>query len=74
MGLLDNLEPPKKNRSCKIRTVKNELDKKDQEALDSYLADLERWPAKSLSNALSSKGIIVTDNTITRHRKGICSC
>lgn len=74
MGLLDALEPPKKERSCKIRSVKAELDKKDQEILDRALADVELWPAKTLSNQLQNRGLIITDTTITRHRKGLCSC
>lgn len=72
--MLEDLQPPVKGYTCRIRTVKNELDKKDQEIIDAALADVDKWPAKTLSNALSAKGLKVTDNSITRHRKGLCSC
>lgn len=72
--MLEGLTPPAKDYSCRVRTVKNELDKKDQDILDSCLADLDGWPAKTLSNALSARGLSISDATISRHRKGLCSC
>lgn len=72
--MLEDLQPPTKGYTCKVRTIRNGLDKKDQEILDAALADLNNWPSKTLSNALSARGLTVTDNSIARHRKGLCSC
>jgi len=72
--MLEDLQPPTKGYTCKIRTIKDQLDKKDQVILDAALADVSNWPAKTLSNALALRGLTIADNTISRHRKGLCSC
>jgi hypothetical protein len=74
MGLLDGLEPHKKTRPCRVRTVLAELDKKDAEILLTALKSPDLWPAKSLSNALKIRGILLSDNGVSNHRKGACSC
>lgn len=72
--MLENLTPPTKNRSCKVRTVLNQLDDKDKEILVAAIADENLWPAKTLCNALQGRGISLLDVSISRHRNGICSC
>lgn len=72
--MLEGLTPPVKNWNCKVRTILGELDAKDKAILENALADYETWPAKTLANALTARGLKMTDNIITRHRKGLCSC
>jgi hypothetical protein len=74
MSLLDGLQPPRKNYPCKVRTYLSELDPKDVKILEEAVADLTNWKSKTLSNALQSRGIMLTDLTITRHRQNLCSC
>lgn len=74
MGLLDDLTPPKKNYTCKVRTELAKLDEKDQAVLVAAIADTTLWPAKTLANALQARGIQMIDVTISRHRQGSCSC
>jgi hypothetical protein len=74
MGLLDGLEPHKKARPCRVRSVLSELDKKDAEILVAALNSVESWAAKTLSNALKIRGVLVSDSAIASHRRGSCSC
>lgn len=72
--MLENLMPPAKGYTCRVRTILEQLDAKDKAILVAALADVHSWPAKTLSNALSARELKVTDNSISRHRKGLCSC
>ena len=72
--MLEDLEPVKAFRSCKIRTLKDDLDPKDQELLDTYLADVETWTPHKLSRALGSKGLKIDHRQIDQHRDMMCSC
>ena len=74
MGLLDGLEPYVKARPCRIRSLLTELEKKDAEILLTALNSPDLWPAKTLSNALKIRGLLISDNAISQHRKGACSC
>lgn len=74
MGLLDGLEPHKKARNCRVRTILSSLEKKDVEILQHALVQADVWAAKGLSNALKIRGLLVSDAAITNHRKGACSC
>lgn len=74
MGKLDDLVPPVKKYSCKVRTILSDLDDTDKKILNDALANETRWPAKTLSNALKGRGISIIDVSLTRHREGMCSC
>lgn len=74
MGLLDGLEPHKKIRPCRVRTILNELEPKDQATLSTALKSIEMWGSKTLSNALKIRGILLSDSAISNHRRGACSC
>lgn len=72
--MLEDLEPVKQVRTCKIRTLKEGLDPKDQELLDGYLADVETWTPHRLARALGSKGLKIDSRQISQHREQTCSC
>jgi hypothetical protein len=74
MGLLDNLEPHKKARNCRVRTILAELDKDDSQTLTTCLLSPDLWPAKTLSVALRQRGLLLSDSAITHHRSQACSC
>jgi hypothetical protein len=74
MGLLDGLEPHKKARNCRVRTILAELDKDDSNTLTTCLLSPDLWPAKTLSVALRQRGVLLSDSAITHHRSQACSC
>lgn len=74
MGLLDGLEPHKKARPCRVRTLLGELDKKDVDTLNTALLSVDLWPARTLSVALKQRGVLLSDSAITHHRTKACSC
>lgn len=74
MGLLDDLTPTKRLYGCRVRDVRNTLDKDDQERLDAMLADDKNWAVNTLARALQSKGLDIKTHSITHHRNKACSC
>jgi hypothetical protein len=71
--MLEDLKPPRKIHSCAVRTIRNKLEKKDQEILDGALANPE-FNSGALARELSSRGLKISDVSILRHRKKECSC
>jgi hypothetical protein len=71
--MLEDLKPPLKIGSCAVRTIRNKLEKKDQEILDGALANPD-FNSGSLARELSSRGLRISDVSILRHRKKECSC
>lgn len=73
--MLEGLKPPP-NRAyyCRVAVTLSDLDQADQEILTTALADIQSWPAKTLSNALRERGLTLADTTITKHRQGLCQC
>ena len=72
--MLDGLQPPKRVWNCRVRSVLETLDAKDKKILETALASLELWPARTLSNELKRRGVALSDSAIAIHRKGACSC
>jgi hypothetical protein len=71
--MLEDLVIPTKKFPCKVRTVKAVLSEKDALIFESAVMNPE-WPCKTLENALSTKGITVSEKTIKQHREKRCSC
>ena len=71
--MLENLKPPVRQFSCRVRTVLNSLESKDAKILEQALVSPD-WAAKSLSNELKKLGLLLSDNAITNHRKKSCAC
>lgn len=71
--MLEGLQPHKKVRPCKVREVLSGLDKKDQDILTAALQSSD-WHSKALSRELIRRGVSISDNPISRHRRGECSC
>lgn len=73
--MLENLTPPPNNlRTCKVKTIMDQLDPADRGHLANYLGEMEQWSSNALSKALNARGIYVSSNTIHKHRTGGCSC
>ena len=72
--MLEGLEPAKQHWTCRVATLLQELDKKDGDILKAAIADVRKWPAKSLQRALKERGISLADNVISKHRSQICRC
>jgi len=71
--MLEDLKPPTRISNCAVRTLRNKLEKKDQEILDAALANKE-FNSGALARELSSRGLRISDVSILRHRKKECSC
>ena len=72
--MLEDLTPPVKRTPCKVRTILEQLDEKDQSILLAALADDEAWSGNSLARALSQRGLVITEKPIRKHRNRECSC
>lgn len=73
--MLEGLKPPHERLyPCKIAQVLLTLAQDDQEILAQAISDSQTWPAKTLSNALKERGLLLADTTITKHRKKLCAC
>jgi hypothetical protein len=72
--MLEDLEPVATKRSCKTRSTLVSLEQKDREILLSALADTSKWSDKGLSVALGQRGIQLSNESIGRHRRKLCSC
>jgi hypothetical protein len=72
--MLENLEPAKPIRNCKVRTILQQLDESDANILRTALADKVKWQDYPLSKALESRGIHISPNSLSKHRATACSC
>lgn len=72
--MLEDLVPPVFLPSCKVRSVLEQLEKSDAEILKNLIDSQNLWKPYALERALSTKGIDLGSKSISRHRKGECSC
>jgi hypothetical protein len=73
--MLEGLEPPKsKSVYCKVSQTLEKLEDNDAAILIAALADVDRWGAKTLQNALRERGLSLSDTTIAKHRNKTCAC
>jgi hypothetical protein len=71
--MLEGLTPPVKIGSCKVRTIHNSLDPKDQEMLKQAIANPD-WTNLGLSRELTHRGLSISDQALRTHRIGRCTC
>lgn len=71
--MLEDLTPPSRNLPCKVRTLLDTLDAKDQEILKKALGNSD-WTTSALSRELTKRGFAISEKPITTHRAGRCSC
>ena len=72
--MLENLEPPTKVLPCKVRTVMATMSQQDIDILNAALADTVKWADWPLYKALEARGVEVSPNVLTKHRRNLCSC
>lgn len=73
--MLENLTPPQGRRGkCKIKSIASDLEMSDADLFWKYMNDPDTWSAYALAQALGSRGLQVSVNTILRHRNGLCAC
>jgi len=72
--MLENIKPPVKIQPCKVRQVFASLDDADQKIFAKALKDVEAWSAYALAAAMTQAGVKIGDETIRKHRDGMCSC
>ena len=62
-----------KGPPCSVRSTLDSMDTESRSDLAAALAD-PAVPSSSISRALSAIGPKVSGQTISRHRRSICSC
>ena len=72
--MLENLEPPVRQFNCRVKTVSEGLDVKDVKILEQAMISVDVWPARTLSIELKKRGLLLSDNAISNHRKKSCAC
>jgi len=66
-----NKEIPGKYQ-CRVKTLLTSLDEKNAKALELAIkSDLSPY---SITRAVRSEGLTLSENTIYRHRRGECQC
>lgn len=65
---------PRPSKSCKVRNIADELEKKDRAIFIAAVNDTENWLAKTLAKELTKRGLKIVGETIAKHRRGECSC
>jgi hypothetical protein len=71
--MLENLPKPRDLRLCIVARKSSELSQEDFDILEQALAN-PAWSNNGLADALTKEGFAVTENSIRKHRKGICAC
>jgi hypothetical protein len=61
---------------CTVWKIRRALDPADLEVLDAALADRDTYSNAAISRSLAALDLphAVSDETISRHRRGRCSC
>ena len=72
--MLEGLTPPSKSKPCIVSRLLETLSKEDRKILEDALVNTQIWSSNALSDALKSRGIILGDFSITKHRNKACSC
>jgi hypothetical protein len=71
LGAALNKEIPGKYQ-CRVNTLLTSLDEKNAKALELAIkSDLSPY---SITRAVRSEGLTLSENTIYRHRRGECQC
>jgi hypothetical protein len=71
--MLEDLKPPTRQYTCKVKTIVEQLETKDREILLAAVMSPD-WPYKTLSNELAKRGLDIADVTIKAHRIKACGC
>lgn len=73
--MLEDLKPPAALRgSCKVGVIMESLSDTDKSILTAAIFDITNWPVKTLSRALTEKGLQISDTPLTSHRYKNCAC
>jgi len=71
--MLEGLEPPTRIGACKVRTLMQSLEPKDQVILKEAI-DNPDWPTLTLAEALTKRGLLISESPLRKHRARRCTC
>lgn len=71
--MLEGLKRPETIRPCKIRSILDGLNDRDQEILMEALLD-PNWKSHTLAIEMTKLGLTVSSNSVHKHRQRSCSC
>jgi len=72
-SMLEDLEIPVKRGNCRVRIVMESLSEQDAAILEQAVNN-ENWQLTVLSRELRKRDVIVSDNSLRRHRLKVCPC
>ena len=72
-AMLEGMTPQVKKTTCKVRTILESLDERDQVILVNAISN-EQWKAPALARELTARGIQISEKPILAHRRKVCSC
>jgi hypothetical protein len=72
--MLEGLRPPERITPCAVRKLREGLTETDLGIFDAAILSVEDWPAKTLADALTERGLLIGEKPIRKHRNSICSC
>ena len=71
--MLEGMKPPSKVGPCIVARNSEQLSKEDKKVLEESL-NSPLWSHSALADELTKRGFVVGKDSISKHRKGICSC
>jgi hypothetical protein len=72
--MLEGLTPPERVFPCRVRTLGEQLDEPDSRIFMDAVSDVDAWSGQGLSDALTARGVPISEKAIRKHRSGLCSC
>ena len=72
--MLEGLKPPKSDKPCAVISLASAMSEEDKKILLDAVANTKAWSSNSLSKALRERGLVIADQTITKHRNHTCIC
>ena len=74
MFMLEGMTPAVKVYPCRVRTIGESLDGSDLKIYLDAMSDVAAWTNNGLADALTNRGLRVSEKAIRKHRRKECSC
>ena len=72
--MLEGMTPRVQLTPCKVREIAEQLDEGDSTIFLAAIANTVEWSNNGLASELTRRGVVISEKTIRKHRRGECSC
>ena len=72
--MLEGMTPRVQLTPCKVREIAEQLDESDSTIFMNAIANTVEWSNNGLASELTRRGVVISEKTIRKHRRGECSC